>query len=103
MLSFRKVIALAAIATVSATQAVHAHAERELIRSVRVGYSALNLQRDADAHILLMRIEDAARRACGGNPHFHPAYDRMPQRVIQVFSDCREEAVARAAADVGPP
>ncbi len=73
------------------------------IADVHVRFHDLDLRDDADAQILLDRLERAAITACGGNPVFHGSYELMPRRTVEVFQQCRDEAVARAVDAVGAP
>jgi UrcA family protein len=89
-------------ATIS--QSAFAHAPTTLtLGSVQVRYPDLDLHRSADAQVLLGRLERAAVQACGGNPKFHPSYEVMPRRTVEVFQECRRNAVAAAVAKVGAP
>jgi UrcA family protein len=80
-----------------------ASAERELVRAVRVSYADLDLTRQADVQLLLGRIENAAYRACGGDPRQHPSYSVIPRRTEAAFKECREDAIARAVATIDAP
>ena len=73
------------------------------VGSVPVRYQDLDLRQSADARVLLGRLEQAAVEACGGNPRFHSSYDLMPRRTVEVFQECRRNAVATAVAKVGAP
>jgi len=73
----------------------------ELVGQVRVELKGLDLQNPADARALMTRIEKAAYRACGGNPKFAWSYDLMPERTLEVYARCREEAIQRAIAQIG--
>jgi UrcA family protein len=70
---------------------------------VPVRYHDLDLRKEADAQVLLGRLESAAVTACGGNPRFHPSYELMPKRTVEVFQECRRNAVATAVTKVGAP
>jgi UrcA family protein len=72
----------------------------ESVGRVQVSYHDLDLQKEADARVLLKRLERAAYRACGGNPKLYLSYRVIPDRTVEVFKECREEAVARAVAAV---
>lgn len=86
-----------------AAQASVPPAAKQLVRSVRVSYADLDLTRQADVQILLGRIENAAYRACGGDPRRHPVYDLMPKHTAEVFKECRADAVARAVGSIDLP
>jgi UrcA family protein len=101
----RYALALAATIAVAAGAEIADGAESSRVRvgSVTVAYGDLDLSSEADARVMLKRLEHAARRACGGNPQMHPAHSLMPRRVNQVYRECRAEAVARAVAHVNEP
>jgi UrcA family protein len=80
-----------------------ASAEKKLVRTVRVAYADLDLTRQADVQRLLGRIENAAYRACGGDPRRHPSYRVIPRRTEVVFKECREAAIARAVGTIDAP
>jgi UrcA family protein len=62
-----------------------------------VYYGDLNLTLPQDAKIMLERIEQAARKACGG----HPTFSSITGRPDSTFQDCRSEAVARTVERLG--
>lgn len=67
--------AWAALLCLAINPAAHAKlpsAEKKLVGTVRVPYADLDLTRQADVQLLLGRIENAAYRACGGDPRQHP-------------------------------
>jgi UrcA family protein len=72
----------------------------EFVGRVHVVYRDLDLRKESDARVLLERLERAAYRACGGNPKLYLSYRVIPDRTVEVFKECREEAVARAVAAV---
>jgi UrcA family protein len=92
-------IALACLAIQPAAQA----ASVNMLPSERVTFADLDLDRAADAEVLIGRIKDAAFRVCGGDPRNHVAYDLMPARVELAYRECREGAVARAVATIDLP
>lgn len=96
-------IALLFLAINPTAQAKQPSPKKDLVTSVRVTYSDLDLTQQADVRILLGRIEKAAYRACGGNPRLHPTYSVMPGRTEAVFKECREDAIARAIGVVDAP
>ncbi len=75
----------------------------ELVGRVPVSFADLDLQQEADARILLGRLEKAARKACGGSPRFYRDYDAMHRHIAKVFHECQENAIARAVADLHAP
>lgn len=78
-----------------------AHATTTIRRNVEqqvVSYADLNLQSEADAAILLDRIESAARKVCG--------LDRvsiLPLAMQYELQVCANQATARAVNDVNAP
>jgi UrcA family protein len=62
-----------------------------------VYYGDLNLNAEQDAKTMLERIEQAARKACGG----HPTFNSITGRLDSTFQDCRNEAVARTVEQLG--
>ena len=95
--------ALVFLAINPTAQAKLPQVEKVLVGTVRVAYSDLDLTRKTDVEVLLGRIEQAAYRACGGNPRRHPSYAVMPDRTEAVFKDCREDAITRAIVAVDAP
>ena len=67
-------------------------------RSV-VYYGDLNLNAEQDAKIMLQRIEEAAKKACGG----HPTFSSYTGRLDNTFGECRSEAIARTVKQLGAP
>lgn len=75
----------------------------DTIGTISVPYHDLDLRKEADARKLLTRLEQAAVRACGGNPMWHPMYQVAPDYTVAVFKECRRDAVARAVARIDAP
>ena len=73
----------------------------DLIGKIRVDLKDLDLQKPADARRLMVRLDEAAYRACGGNPKFHGSYRSKPDETVEVFRECRENAVKRAINQIG--
>jgi UrcA family protein len=68
-------------------------------RSV-VFYGDLNLNVEPDARIMLLRIERAAKTACGG----HAAVSSYTGSLDQyTFDECRAKAVQRTVKQLGAP
>jgi len=76
---------------------------QDRIRSVVVNYDAGTLGTEAGSRDLLGKLETAAYDACGGDPRRHSSYAYTPDLTREVFRKCREEAVARAVAEIGAP
>lgn len=92
---------LAAIAVVAFISFTPAAAETGW--NISVPYGDLDLTQQSHARIMAERIDDAARRACGGNPRFDPNYRTGPARATQRFETCRTRAVESALADLNRP
>ena len=75
----------------------------EVVGKEPVSYADLDLRKEADARVLLGRLQQAAYHACGGNPQFHPSYVLMPQKTTQVFESCRKNAIVRAPSSSASP
>jgi UrcA family protein len=78
-------------ATAQAT--VSRNVQREVVR-----YADLNLQSEADAALLVGRIEVAARKVCGLR-----TASPLPMEIMARLKACAREATARAIADVNAP
>ncbi len=94
-----KTIAIAGAALLSGLLAATAQAtvSRDVQREV-VSYADLNLQSEADAAILVGRIEVAARKVCGLRTS-RP----LPLDIVARLRVCAEDATARAIAGVNAP
>jgi UrcA family protein len=93
---------LPAIAQASAaSQPLADRADR--VGSIVVRYHDLDLRKEADAQVLLQRLERAAKTACGGNPKMNRAYEAMPRYTVEVFRECRREAIERAVTQINAP
>jgi UrcA family protein len=75
----------------------------ERVGSITVTYHDLDLRKEADAEVLLGRLERAAKTACGGNPKMNRAYEVIPRYTVEVFRQCRLEAVTRAVTQINAP
>ena len=65
-------------------------------RSV-VYYGDLNIETEADAKIMLQRIELAAKKACGG----HPTFSTYTGSLDHTFEECRGGAIQRTVKQLG--
>jgi UrcA family protein len=90
-------LGLALASTACATPSVE---KTELVGRVHVTYYDLDPQKEADARVLLGRLERAAYKACGGNPRGHRSYEIMPRYTVEVFEECRENAISCAVDSV---
>jgi UrcA family protein len=92
---------VAALALIAAAQSATAapRAERLTERKVSVPYGDLDLRTPADAFVMLTRLEQAAKRACGGDPSLNRENNFLfPQE--KRYQDCRSDAVWRAVAKI---
>lgn len=81
-----------------------AHAEPGTIRKdVQVFYHPTDLSTDAGAHLLLARINEAAREACGGAALFYGTYDVAPGLARKDFAKCQASAVSTAVSQLNAP
>jgi len=103
MLNTRTLILTTAAAGFFATavQAEHRYPVAE--QTVKVSYRDLNLSDPKDARIMLDRIAEAARKACGIMPQRNPAYRLVPQFVTKDFAACTEAAMQRTVAGLQAP
>ncbi len=72
-------------------------------RDVIVSYGDLDLSADAGAHAMLMRITDAARKACGGTAYFSPMYSVAPELARKDFAACQTNAISTALKSLNAP
>jgi UrcA family protein len=91
-----------AAATMLVTLSFGAHADTssqpaKITGRSTVYYGDLNLNAEQDAKIMLERIEQAAKKACGG----HPTFSSYTGRLDSTFQDCRNEAVAQTVKQLG--
>jgi UrcA family protein len=96
----KKTFAIAAAALLAGSLAGMAQATtpvRSTIHQQVVSYADLNLENEADAAILLSRIESAARKVCGY--YLTP----VPIELQSNVRTCAKDATARAVADVNAP
>jgi UrcA family protein len=75
----------------------------EKVGQVPVSYADLDPQKEADARVLLTRLQQAAYTACGGNPRHHPSHELMPRKTERVFEECRRNAITRALGVIKSP
>lgn len=87
----------------SATFAPLAQAETEQGWRVPVAYADLNLARTEDARIMAERLDEAARFACGGSPHFDANYRSARAAATRRFEECRAQAIDAALAQLDAP
>lgn len=87
----------------SAQDAAASQAKYDLIGKTIVPLGDLDLDKPADARVLLKRLDRAAYQACGGNPKFHASYSMTPRRVLDAYAECQVEAVRRAVDRIGNP
>lgn len=73
------------------------------VGSARVAVDHEALSTEAGARDLLARMDAAARKACGGDARRHSSWKSTPDLARRAFETCRQEAVARAVAELGSP
>jgi UrcA family protein len=73
------------------------------VARVHVAYPDLDIEKETDARVMLDRLKRAAYVACGGNPRAHHAYDVMPHHTVEIFRECRENAISTAVAEINSP
>jgi UrcA family protein len=66
---------------------------------IPVYYGDLNIDTEHDAKIMLERIEQAAKRACGG----HATFGAYIGSLERTFAECRRETVQRTVKELGAP
>jgi UrcA family protein len=87
------------LALLSMSQASQAHSLTEgytEVGRVVVSFGDLDLDREADAAVLLERLNAAAYEACGGDPRWNSKYRLMPNAVRHAYKECRGGGRARA-------
>jgi len=94
------IVISAACALLFAAQAAIAQ-DRIVTRHVDISVGDINLGTAAGQAALSVRIDSAARRACGGSIAFDSHYRDAPAYVSQSFATCRKAAVAQAYKDLG--
>jgi UrcA family protein len=67
-------------------------------RSV-VYYGDLHIDIEQDAKIMLQRIGQAAKKACGG----HATFSSYTGSLDRTFEECRNEAIQRTVKQLGAP
>jgi UrcA family protein len=72
-------------------------------QDVTVRYGDLNLATDAGAHAMLVRINQAAQKACGGSPFFYGTYSIAPGLARKGFATCQTNAVSAAVKSLNAP
>ena len=86
--------------SLSARADISTDGSRALIRGRSiVQYADLDIATEQGAKILLVRIELAAKKACGG----HPTFSTYTGSLDNTFEQCRDLAVQRAVKQLGSP
>ena len=96
---------LTAIGVIATAQIAVAGMPGELVDVARVtvSYGDLDLNNVADARLMLSRLEQAAYRACGGDPRWNPSYPLLWSTLPAEYRQCRSDAVSRAVTTVDAP
>jgi UrcA family protein len=91
-----------AAAVVAVMGVAPAHAQQAEVMSVTVRYGDLDLTNPRDAHTMVRRIDNAAARACGGDPSSQ-IFDGLiaRARAVDDFESCRDIAVRDALSQLG--
>jgi len=92
------------IATIMAALSFGAHADTLSASNISSGriavyYGDLNIDTEHDAKIMLERIEQAAKRACGG----HATFGTYIGSLERTFEECRSETVQRTVKQLRAP
>lgn len=72
-------------------------------QDVSVRFSDLNLSTEAGAHAMLIRIDQAAKKACGGSAFFYGTYTIAPELARKDFVTCQSNAVSAAVKMLNAP
>ena len=101
----RKSLVLSAIGIIATSQVALSKTPIEPLEigRVAVSYGDLDLGNATDAHLMLDRLQDAAYKACGGDPRWSPSYTLHWNWLATEFQQCRHDAVSRAVATVDAP
>jgi UrcA family protein len=70
---------------------------------VLVRYDDLDLSRDADARVMLHRLDAAADQACGGRPSLRGSRPGLETFLFEDFRDCREATLANTITSLRAP
>lgn len=99
------IVAGLALLSIAQTSQAHLLSDRSYteVGRVVVRYGDLDLAREADAAVLLERLNAAAYEACGGDPRWNSRYRIMPNAVRHSYLECRANAVADAVHKVNSP
>lgn len=93
--------------TIIITAALAAAAQPALAETdetqVSVSYADLDLSREADAQIMLDRLEAAAREACGGDTRYRREHRLSRNQARREFEGCVSTALRGAVADLDAP
>lgn len=94
----------AGLLAASATIPAFAQSSPEnIVVHVSVPHSDLDLTSDAGARIMLMRLDKAATRACGGKPVAVTAMDPFGQVKKQEHRRCKAAAMDASTSRLGAP
>ena len=96
---------IAAVGVIATTQIAVAEmpGERVEVGRVTVSYGDIDLGNVADVRLMLGRLEQAAYRACGGDPRWNPSYSLLWDTLNAEYRRCRSDAVSRAVTTVDAP
>lgn len=97
-------ISIPTIAAAAFAFSLGAHADTSADGSFTRGHSAvqygdINIATEQGAKVMLVRIERAARKACGG----HATFSSITGGLDNTFKECCDHAVQRAVEQLGAP
>lgn len=72
-------------------------------KDVPVYYHDLNLNTEAGARVMLVRIAVAAKEACGVSPNFYSYSSTAPALAQHEFAKCQADAVRRTVISLKAP
>jgi len=91
------------LAVSTAAPAPAQRSQANIVVHVSVPHGDLDLTSDAGARIMLMRLDKAATRACGGKPVAVTALDQLGQAKKQEYQRCKAAALDAGTLTLGAP
>lgn len=99
-----RILGLSVIALTALAGLANAGPYNDVIRQdVALHYRSGDLQSEAGARAMLMRISMAARQACGGSVTVYSSYSWSPSLAHREFEKCQAEAITRAVQSLNNP
>jgi UrcA family protein len=93
--TIRPIFVCLTLATVTAILPAQAGSDQAIVEHVTVDYRDLNLQTTAGAEVLVRRIAEAAKRACGGRPHIGVMFGVVKSRFESCVANAEQSAVSK--------